>query len=1455
MSKSKPSRRRKPDQDAKAAEPVDEKRGNPQIAAIAAALALIIVVALVYLLKRSGVQDAPTANNFAATQVNPPPGPVRQFAGPAAFTFTLENAALSPDGRVTAWSYAAGDVVMCIGVWGGAEPDLSQQITLSGANSAVRDLAFSAQGEMLAAARADGTVSLWDVASGQPSVALEGHTDEVTAVAFSPDGVSMATGSRDSTIRLWDSFGGLPMVTLDGHSATVNALAYSSDGSLLASASDDQTVRIWDMETGSSIHTVDLGAGDAIRAMVLSPTQPLLMTSDGTDTVWLWNFETGKQVGRLVVPEGEVLSAAFAPDGSAIAVAGVDGKVIVRSLRGGEVLADLQAPHTPMFVQFAVDGSLLWSRFSTDHLRQIGAASLLGKIATATQAAEKAIVGFGIPEGVTVELFADESMVANPASICQDEQGRLYVAETFRYDTEVGLGYAGREYWLLDDLANQTVEDRLAMYEKHQDQTSGGLATHSKYSERIRQLEDSDGDGRADKVSLFADGFDTPLTGTGSGLIARDGDLYYTCIPDLWMFRDEDDDGVADRRDRLLSGFGVNASLPHDLHGLVWGPDGKLYFSVGDRGLHVETTEGNTIHQPAVGAVMRCNPDGSELEVIAKGFRNPQELAFDQFGNLFTVDNNSNQGDQARLMYIVPGAECGWQMSYETMSAEFPLGPWNMDKMWETTKEGRAAWVLPPIANIGIGPSGLAYYPYSSRQQADESPKRKYEGQFFLCDFADTPEVSGVRAFAVEPSGAGFTLRDQQTFLSNILPTDIEFGLDEKIYISDWIRGADSDGLGRIYAASIPAEMDIDQAKQTQRLLAGGIRELDIDGLVELLSHDDMRVRQRAQFRLADQGSDAIEQLQVVADSGDRQLARIHAVWALGMIGREDDAAHRSVAPLLNDPDAEIRAQVARVLGDGQHQESASDLVKGLGDDNPRVRSFVAQALGQLRHADAVEAMVEMLRENADADPFLRHVATNALFQIGDADAVAAFAEDSDRSVRLAVLLALRRFRDPRIAQFLDDSDSALIVEAARAIHDLPIDSALEQLAMTLNRGDASEALLRRSINASLRLGQADHARMLTELIGDSDASNSMKRVAIDALGDWLAPPVRDRVLGDLRPLPERDDKVVENVIAPWMSKHLADPESEFQQPIMTAAAKLEIAVGDASWVTDTRRAVDVRELLLTMMSQRRDRELRQAIDDVIESDEPRLRVHAAKLLIDLDPFRAIGVLRSIISSGTVDEQQTAFTALESIALPEADSLLAEWLVKLQAGEVPPAIKYEVMSAANTRSSPLVQQQLASVLSYLAQQPTIAGRYQAVLEGGSAERGRLLFENHTGIQCLRCHEIDGKGGKVGPDLSKIGGRVTREYLLESLLAPELTLAKGYEGVLIATIDGNVFTGTLAEENDSLVRIIEGDGNEREIAKDQIEHRQGGKSVMPGDLLQQISSSDVRDLVEYLASLK
>src|SRR5262249_34286815 len=209
--------------------------------------------------------------------------------------------------------------------------------------------------------------------------------------------------------------------------------------------------------------------------------------------------------------------------------------------------------------------------------------------------------------------------------------------------------------------------------------------------ERVRLVEDTDGDGQADRSTVFADGFHHLEDGIGAGLLARGGSVWYACIPDLWLLRDTKGTGRADVRTRLHHGYGVHiAFYGHDLHGLRLGPDGKLYYTVGDRGANVRTPSGSAF-LPDEGAVFRCNPDGSELEVVHRGLRNPQELAFDEHGNLFTGDNNSDAGDQARWVQVVDGGDSGWRMSYQYGTAMGVRGPFMAEDQWKPQRDGQPA--------------------------------------------------------------------------------------------------------------------------------------------------------------------------------------------------------------------------------------------------------------------------------------------------------------------------------------------------------------------------------------------------------------------------------------------------------------------------------------------------------------------------------------------------------------------------------------------------------------------------------------------------------------------------------------------------------------------------------------------------------------------------------------------
>ena len=267
-----------------------------------------------------------------------------------------------------------------------------------------------------------------------------------------------------------------------------------------------------------------------------------------------------------------------------------------------------------LFISLVVAGTSL--AFAAEYVPQKTNAP---EVAAASNEGELAIKKFRIPPGFKVDLWAAEPLLANPVAIATDEKGRWYVAETFRLHAGV-TDIRGHMDWLDEELASQTVAERDAYMTKHEGKH---IADYYKSSDRVSLLTDTDGDGKADKATVFAEGFNHLHDGIGAGVLARGGNVWYTCIPDLYLLRDTKGTGTADVRKSLQTGYGIRTGfLGHDLHGLRIGPDGKLYFSVGDRGFNVNNG-GRVLKETEVGAVLRCNLDGSDLEIFARGLRNP----------------------------------------------------------------------------------------------------------------------------------------------------------------------------------------------------------------------------------------------------------------------------------------------------------------------------------------------------------------------------------------------------------------------------------------------------------------------------------------------------------------------------------------------------------------------------------------------------------------------------------------------------------------------------------------------------------------------------------------------------------------------------------------------------------------------------------------------------------------
>jgi quinoprotein glucose dehydrogenase len=758
------------------------------------------------------------------------------------------------------------------------------------------------------------------------------------------------------------------------------------------------------------------------------------------------------------------------------------------------------------------------------------------KVAEASNEGAEAMVRFRVPQGFRVELFAAEPHLANPVAFAFDPAGSVYVAETFRHHKGV-TDIREHMGWLEDDIAALTVEDRVAMYLRHEgeERFRAGYAVEH---ERVRRVVDTDGDGRADTSTVFADGFDDPAAGIGAGLLVRPlpgggQDVWFTCIPDLWRLTDADDDGVAEARERHSTGYGVRvALLGHDLHGLAIGHDGRLYFSIGDRGFHVVTREGRTLAHAHTGAVLRCELDGSNLEVFCTGLRNPQELVFDDRGDLFTGDNNSDGGDQARWTWLLEGSDTGWRQAYQWCNDANPRGPWNAEGLWKPFHAGQPAYVLPPIANFTSGPSGLTLYPGTGWGP-------QWDGTFFLCDFRGAPGYSGVHAFRNAPKGAGFELVEAREFLWNCLPTDVDFGYDGDLYTVDWVDGWNQTGKGRVYRLTPEArgEGEARRIQEVQQLLGGGLRSLQPDRLVVLFDHPDRRVRLEAQLELAARvlavGDPRLAfetifpALALLRDTERSVRARLHAAWLVGHVGRRSPALGEMFAPhliaLIEDADADLRAQGARVLGELGSLAAPERIEILLEDPAPRVRLFAAEAAGAMGGSVTSLGVLALLERDGASDPWIRHACIRALERIGDVGSVHGVLTEASPAVRRALAVVLRRWRDPLIATLLDDADAAVVREAADAIHGARIEAAFPDLAALLDRPlERDETTLRRALDAAWMVGGDDQVRRVVRFALAGDVAPKLRAAGIDLLARWDRARTRDFVIQDRWPLPGR---------------------------------------------------------------------------------------------------------------------------------------------------------------------------------------------------------------------------------------------------------------------------------------------------------------------------------------------
>lgn len=1079
-------------------------------------------------------------------------------------------------------------------------------------------------------------------------------------------------------------------------------------------------------------------------------------------------------------------------------------------------------------------------------------------------------VSYITEEGLNVELWASEKLLGDPIALHADPQGRIWVTVTKRRSrSEVSVGR--NTEWMIESLGMKSVEDRRRFLREalspeksdentritdHNEDGSHDWRDLTLLQEEVWSLEDRTGNGMANRSQLYIRDFHEEVTDLAGGVFSFKDAVYITAGPDLWRVEDTNQDGMGDRKESLSHGYNIHVGISgHGMSGVTMGPDGRIYWAVGDHGLNVTSKEGKQWFYPAQGAILRSEPDGSNLEVFAAGLRNTHEFVFDKYGNLISVDHDGDfAGEMERLVHIVEGSDSGWRTYWQFGKYTDPQNNdyhvW-MDEGYSVPGfAGQTAHIIPPIALYHTGPTGMTYNPGTALGAG-------FEDHFFVTSFPATPARAAIHAFTLKESGATFELDNDRQILTGILATGLDVGPDGALYFADWIQGWGPNGEGRIWRLDTADNSEADVRDEVLELLSRNFSTRAITELRELLSHRDMRVRQRAQFELAERTD--LDSFLAVLDRPGSQLARIHSIWGIGQISRSHPETASSLIPYLRDSDPEIVAQALKVLGDVRYVDAAGDILNLLGHINPRVQFFAAEAVGRMEYSPALEQLIDLLETNDNRDLYLRHAAILALSRIGDGESLAALAAHTSAAVRLGAVAALSRMKDAQVALFLQDENEEIVTDAARGIHDDEfIEGALEDLAAMLDQERfLNEPLIRRSISANLFSGTRASAARLARFSVRHEVVDTLRAEAVLALSVWPSPSRLDRVTGRYRGLTENNIADARGVIGQVLQK-LSDPQESpvFKLAVLEAVTNLDYEPGLPAVFSllEGDTSAEVRTEALETMARLRYERLEEAIQIALEDRDPMVRSSALSITsgLSLEASALLEFLQPVLDSGTLIEQRRVLEIFGSMDLSEVRQAMTSLLDRMSEGTLPPGLFLELSEAVRR----LGDDQLTARLDHhLSEQggSLLEPRYLSLLVGGDRESGESIFFQNPAAQCIRCHAVMGEGGDAGPDLSDIGRNQSREEILQSLIEPSAEISAGYGAVELQLTDGDTVYGMLEAETDTTITIGSGGGVSRAVDRSLISSRTNLPSSMPS-MEGLLSDMELRDLVEYLKSL-
>ncbi|MFK7822506.1 MAG: PVC-type heme-binding CxxCH protein [Planctomycetaceae bacterium] len=980
--------------------------------------------------------------------------------------------------------------------------------------------------------------------------------------------------------------------------------------------------------------------------------------------------------------------------------------------------------------------------------------------------AESAVAGLDVPDDLEVSLFASEPLMFSPSNMDIDHLGRVWICEVVNY----------RHF------RNKANPPREA-------------------GDRILVLEDTDGDGKADKTTTFYQGRDID---SAHGVCVLGNKVIVSAGDSVFVLTDDGGDLKSDRKEVLFTGI-AGTQHDHGIHAFVFGPDGKLYFNFGNAGKQIKDRNGKPIIDKAgnevndsrkpyqEGMVFRCNLDGSEFETLGWNFRNNWEVCVDSFGTLWQSDNDDDGNRGVRINFVMEYGNYGYKDELTGAGWRSPRTGWEDEipqRHWHLNDPG----VMPNLLQTGAGsPTGICVY------EGTLLPER-FQNQIIHCDAG--PNI--VRAYPAKKDGAGYTAT-----IENILegtrdkwfrPSDVCVAPDGSLLIADWYDpgvGGHAMGdieRGRIFRVAPPKT-------------PYSVPKVDLSnpaGAIQALQSPNHATRYMAWMALKEMGPAAKMELTKLWRS-DNPRMRARALWLLGELESETMSY---VTDAITDGDPDIRIVGLR-LARRKGLDLQPILRRLFNDLAPEVRRECLVALAEQKTSP------ELLRRWAD---------------------LAQLYEEGDRWYLEALGSAARGRWDQCLSRWFRSAGHPQNLIQSQAARDIVWRSRGSEtpkyLAMILNQQTDSAARYFRAFDfldkevaapQLIQLAFADHK-------GDADRktfimSEAISRVDSSKLnGNPKYAEAIESLLKDVAGTPQFT-KLVERF---GMAAKYPDVLKLAQE---NAASEIGI---DAIRMLLRKKQWDI-------------------VTSGLTNESEDVAVATADVLGNSADGNAAGPLLFMVKNANAPLAVRRACARNAGKLNNGAMQMAK-LVEQK--KLDPTLTEAVAAALHSSSSRNVKEKANALFPPPPSKdnkplPTLA---QLVPMKGDVSRGKLVF--HNSGTCFKCHQVNGLGREVGPDLSEIGKKLSRRAMFESILYPSAGISHNYETYVVLLDSGTSVTGLKMSETEESITLKDVDAISRTFQKDEVDEMvKQSVSLMPADLQKLMTAQELVDVIEYMQTLK